>query len=150
MAFTETFLAANLDKFPADQMPLLKQKLNEIDEDQNDFVYSTNLKNPQTALILSIFLGGFGVDRFYIGDTMLGILKLFFSWITFGLWTIIDMFLIQKACRKNNLENIQRIIAATNKKSKKSKINENFDSHTGQTPVIDVTEVEEVEIETLD
>ena len=46
-----------------------------------------------TALLLSILLGSFGVDRFYLGYTALGILKL----ITFGLcgiWTLIDIILI--------------------------------------------------------
>jgi TM2 domain-containing membrane protein YozV len=33
-------------------------------------------KKWSTALILSILLGGLGVDRFYLGYTLLGVLKL--------------------------------------------------------------------------
>jgi len=45
------------------------------------------------TLLLSIFLGSLGVDRFILGHVFLGILKL----ITlggFGLWWLIDVILI--------------------------------------------------------
>ncbi|XP_025405991.1 TM2 domain-containing protein almondex [Sipha flava] len=46
-----------------------------------------------TALILSVTLGGFGVDRFYLGHWQEGIGKLF-SFGGLGVWTLIDVLLI--------------------------------------------------------
>ncbi|XP_011144331.1 TM2 domain-containing protein almondex isoform X2 [Harpegnathos saltator] len=46
-----------------------------------------------TALILSIILGGFGADRFYLGHWQEGIGKLF-SFGGLGVWTLIDVILI--------------------------------------------------------
>lgn len=46
-----------------------------------------------TALLISITLGGFGVDRFYLGHWQEGIGKLF-SFGGFGVWTLIDVILI--------------------------------------------------------
>ncbi|MSZ87652.1 MAG: NINE protein [Actinobacteria bacterium] len=50
-------------------------------------------KDYMTALLLSIFLGGLGIDRFYLGYTGLGIAKL----LTLGgcgIWHLIDLILI--------------------------------------------------------
>uniref|UniRef100_T1J3U4 TM2 domain-containing protein n=1 Tax=Strigamia maritima TaxID=126957 RepID=T1J3U4_STRMM len=46
-----------------------------------------------TSLILSITLGGFGADRFYLGHWQEGIGKLF-SFGGLGVWTIVDVILI--------------------------------------------------------
>lgn len=55
--------------------------------------YNAEKKNRTLALILSIFLGEIGVDRFYVGDIGKGFGKLF-TLGGFGLWWLIDLFLI--------------------------------------------------------
>jgi TM2 domain-containing membrane protein YozV len=55
-------------------------------------------KNWVAALLLSIFLGWLGIDRFYMGYAGLGILKLFITIVTIGfggfVWWLIDLILI--------------------------------------------------------
>ena len=53
----------------------------------------TSDKDWTTLLILSILLGGLGVDRFYAGHIGLGVLKL----LTLGgcgIWSLIDIILV--------------------------------------------------------
>lgn len=64
--------------------------------------YQVRRKDRTTALVLSLFLGLLGIDRFYLGHTGLGLLKL----VTFGglfVWSIVDLFLIMGATDKHNL-----------------------------------------------
>lgn len=49
--------------------------------------------NKVVAILLSLFLGGLGIDRFYLGYIGTGVLKL----ITFGglgIWALIDLIRI--------------------------------------------------------
>lgn len=50
------------------------------------------------TLIMSIFFGAFGVDRFLMGHVGLGILKIVVTLLTFGIgggiWWLIDLILI--------------------------------------------------------
>lgn len=51
------------------------------------------MKNKTTAIILSLFLGGLGIDRFYLGYFGLGVLKLLTGGV-FGIMWLIDFILV--------------------------------------------------------
>jgi TM2 domain-containing membrane protein YozV len=70
--------------------------------DEFDLWYGAREKDPAVALTLSFYFGWLGADRLYLGNIVLGILKL----ITFGglfIWYIVDWFLIMGAARKANV-----------------------------------------------
>ena len=91
--------------FHKGQMMAIKTIFEGLSEEEQAMLSVARFKNPITALLISIFFGGLGIDRFYIGDTTLGILKL----ITcggFGLWAFVDLFLIMHATRGKNTEKL--------------------------------------------
>jgi hypothetical protein len=51
-------------------------------------------KSRTAATLLGFFLGGLGVDRFYLGNIGLGVAKLLLGWLTFGIWPLIDWIII--------------------------------------------------------
>lgn len=103
------FLMSNKDNFPADKLPAIQQALSNVDENTFNNISMLQFKSPMTALLLSIFCGSLGVDRFYLGDTGLGIGKLLTAGGC-GIWAIIDWFKIQGATREKNYEQISKFI----------------------------------------
>lgn len=98
------------DYVPADKLLYLRDALEGADERSYKRISTLSLKNPTTVLLFSIFLGGFGVDRFYIGDTAIGVLKLLFGWLTGYIWIIVDIFLCRKKVKEKNLEQVMGCI----------------------------------------
>lgn len=55
--------------------------------------YMEGYKSKTTAIVLSLLLGGLGIDRFYLGYIGLGILKLL-TVGGLGIWALIDLIMI--------------------------------------------------------
>ena len=101
----DMFIMANKDNFPAEKIPYIQERLSYADENTINSLSMLQFKSPMTALLLSIFIGHLGIDRFYIGDTGMGVGKL----VTFGgclIWYFIDLFLIMGATREKNYDMI--------------------------------------------
>ena len=99
----DTFILSNKDFFPIDDIPMIRVRMESLDDTKWSLLETLDFKNPQVALMLSIFGGPIGVDRFYIGDYILGVVKT----ITCGgllIWAFVDQFLIKKATKENNLK----------------------------------------------
>ncbi|PPB65839.1 hypothetical protein [Campylobacter hyointestinalis] len=120
------------DKIPKDgaSSVVLKDKFENLSQDkQKDFISKLSeikLKSPAFVFWVGNFLlGNFGVARFMIGDMMLGfirlglvILDIFIELSSYNteypksialiiwIWWIVDLFLVGKKLRKQNLEKI--------------------------------------------
>ena len=110
------------DDIPSDACGLFVRKLREASDDCFNGLMRIKVKSKVATLMFSLFLGQFGVDRFYLGDVGTGIAKLL-SWnvlsiiaflinITFGgllmfcvaLWWFIDIFVCWGDCKEINYE----------------------------------------------
>jgi hypothetical protein len=103
------FLATNGKFFPANQLMNIKDKLMQADESKLMIVMASDYKDPMTLLIISIFLGYLGIDRFMLGDVGMGILKLMTMGLC-GILTIIDWITIQDKCKEKNLQTLMMVL----------------------------------------
>jgi len=99
----DIFVSSMSDKFPASQMAAVRSQLEKLDDDKFGLLQSLNYKNPITLLVVSLFIGGLGVDRFMLGQTGLGIAKLL-TCGGLGIWTIIDWFTIMGKAKEQNFQ----------------------------------------------
>ncbi len=105
----DLYLTTNSKYFEPTAIPIIRQKMENASEDMLLTLQATELKDPTTVLLISIFLGGLGIDRFMIGDTGMGILKLLTGGLC-GILTIIDWFTISKKTKQLNLSKISMIM----------------------------------------
>jgi len=105
----DMFMMMNGKFFESHHLASVRERLLQLDDSRWASVQMLQFKEPTTSLIISILIGSFGIDRFYIGDTGLGVAKL----LTCGglyVWTIVDWFLIMGATREKNMEMLQAVL----------------------------------------
>ena len=91
-------------KILAGSIPSVRTRLENTDISESEILaLQSQMKDPLLSILLSIFIGTLGVDRFYIGDVGLGIGKLLTGGGC-GIWWLIDIFLIVDATKQKNLE----------------------------------------------
>lgn len=101
----DMYIMTNQKYFPPEKIMYLKEKLSTADDSRFSMLSAVDLKDPTVILLISIFLGSLGVDRFMLGDIGLGILKL----LTFGccgILTIIDWFTVSKRAKEANFNKV--------------------------------------------
>ena len=103
------YIMTNQKYFPAEKIQLLRDRLLAADDNRMVMISSIEMKDPTTILLVSIFLGSLGIDRFMLGETGMGILKLLTGGCC-GILTIIDWFTVQKKAKDANFEKLMAIL----------------------------------------
>lgn len=105
----DLYLTTNAKYFEPSAIPIIRQKLENASDETLLTLQATELKDPTTVLLISIFLGSLGIDRFMIGDIGIGVLKLLTCGLC-GVLTIIDWFTISKKTKQLNLSKVSMIM----------------------------------------
>lgn len=97
------FVMTKGEWFPPESISAIRSKLSSMDENKALMMQSIEYRDPTLMLVLSILVGKLGVDRFLLGDTGLGVLKLL-TCGGCGIWWLIDLFTVQKKTRQYNYQ----------------------------------------------
>ena len=105
----DMYIMTNQKYFPEGKILYLKDKLYTIDDEKFSLISIIDLKDPTTVLLISIFLGVLGIDRFMLGDTGIGILKLLTAGCC-GILTVFDWFTISTKTKDINFNKIMSLL----------------------------------------
>jgi len=105
----DMFIMTNGKFFESHQINVIRERLIALDDSKWVMVSILQFKDPTTSLIVSLLGGSLGIDRFIIGDTGLGVGKLL-TCGGFGIWAIIDWFMIMGATREKNMAKLQQVL----------------------------------------
>lgn len=105
----DQWLAINAKYFPTEQVQYIRQRLEALPEQQLSMLYSISFQDPTIMLVISLFGGSLGIDRFMLGQVGLGVGKLLTGGGC-GIWSIVDWFLIMDATRQSNAQKLFAVI----------------------------------------
>lgn len=105
----DMYLMANQKYLPAEKVVYVRERLLNADENKFAMLSTVEFKDPTTLLLVSIFLGSLGIDRFMLGETGMGILKLLTCGVC-GILTIIDWFTVQGKTKERNFNALMAVL----------------------------------------
>ena len=100
----DQLIAVNADKIAPEYIETIRERLMNADEGIATAAFA-NLKGGTFMFCMAFFFGSYGVDRFMLGQTGLGIAKLLTCGCC-GIWTIIDWFTVGGRTKKYNAEKV--------------------------------------------
>lgn len=106
----DMYMVSNSKYFKPEHAALIRERLLEAEERKYGVLMSVELKDPTTMLLVSIFLGGLGVDRFMLGESGMGVLKLLTGGLC-GILAFVDWFTISNKTKDLNYKKVMQILA---------------------------------------
>jgi len=96
---SEITIAKLINQLPQDKQMMFMMQLNSVK------------KNPTTAVILALLLGGLGVHKFYLNNAGLGVVYLLFSWTYIpAIIAFIEAFMIATKVAEYNEKKAREIL----------------------------------------
>ena len=133
----DMFMLNKSTLFPSPLVWYIREQMLKMEDEKWDEVSVVQFRNPTIAMLLSLGCGVYGADRFYLGDWLLGSLKLLCTLIIIAaivlfdcmnienwfvvlfmllfiaivvLWYFIDIFLVMKRTRVLNYNKLSTFL----------------------------------------
>ena len=101
------WLSMNAKNFRQQDLDFIKNRLEAMPDDSVVYLQSASYKKPSTIFLIAFL---FGWERFLLGSTGLGILKIMTGYGC-GIWWLIDVITAKSRAKKYNLKQFQKAIA---------------------------------------
>jgi len=105
----DMFVGMNVENFKQQDLMLIKQKLEQMDDSKFSFIQGAEYQKPSTILLIAILLG---MERFWLNDIGLGILKVVTCYGCM-IWWLVDILSAKERAKKYNFAKFMQISSMT-------------------------------------
>lgn len=100
------FLAMHASNFSPADLPMVKAKLERLDDEKAYLVQSLQFQKPDTIFLIAILLGW---ERFWLNDVAMGIVKIITAYGCL-IWWLVDIFSAKERTMKYNLQQLNKVM----------------------------------------
>lgn len=94
----DMFIGLNAENFHTHDLMMIKEKLEKMEDEKFILIQATQFQKPTTIFLISFFLG---IERFWLDDVLLGIIKLL-TFYGFFIWWLVDLISAKDRTKKYN------------------------------------------------
>ena len=105
--FIQLFISRNSENFDSIDLVEIQNKLHYLDDSKFTLLMNLNFRQPMLIIILAVVTG---LDRFFLDDIGLGVLKIL-TCGGCGIWWLIDIFTAKKRTSDFNKKKLYEFLA---------------------------------------